>query len=136
MSNVENHQTIQNLTMDRSKDDIQFLYGRGTVLETITEQKSNGTMRSLVHSRSANGLVDFKAPTLAHKDSVVLAQSRGLRRKHSLSVDDLNLINRSYHDVCAMIERAAGKPLPIHEIYASPKVSTVHILIRPNRMND
>ena len=83
----------------------EFKYGHGTVLDTIMEKKSSGTIRSLYRPRSADDVK--KAPFLCHRDSFLVSKSP--RRKHSFSLDDLQLVNRSYHEVC-------------HEIYASPKV--------------
>lgn len=97
--------------------DVEFRYGRGTVLETITEQKSSNTMRTLARARSADDIP--KVPFLNHCDSFEVAKSP--RRKQSFSVDDLALIQRNYHEACAMIERETRKPLPVHEIYAQPK---------------
>jgi hypothetical protein len=97
--------------------DVEFRYGRGTVLETITEQKSSNTMRTLARAKSADGF--SKIPFLNHCDSFEVAKSP--RRKQSFSVDDLALIQRNYHEACAMIERETRKPLPVHEIYAQPK---------------
>ena len=96
-SNVENERTIQ---------DTEFRYGRGTILDTITEKNSNGTMKSVTRPRSADDL--HKVPFLGHRDSFLVTKSLG--RQHSFSLDDLHLIKQSYHEVC-------------HEIYASPKVN-------------
>jgi hypothetical protein len=100
-----------------SVEDVEFRYGRGTILETITEQKSSNTMRTLARARSAD---DFpKILFLNHCDSFEVAKSP--RRKQSFSVDDLALIQQNYHEACAMIERETRKALPVHEIYAQPK---------------
>ncbi|PMD26358.1 hypothetical protein NA56DRAFT_698536 [Hyaloscypha hepaticicola] len=124
--------TDENTTQLKATDytlsvgDIEFRYGRGTVLGTITEQKSSNTMRTLAHTRSADDL-----PTvffLNHCDSFELAKSP--RRKQSFSVDDLALIQR-YHEACAMIERETHKPLPLHEIYAQPKAPMYPPVHRP-----
>ena len=96
-ANHENERTVR---------DEEFRYGRGTVLDTIAEKHSNGTIRSLARPRSADNVCNI--PFLAHRDSFIVTKSP--RRKHSFSVDDVQLINRSYHEMC-------------HEIYASPKVS-------------
>ena len=133
ISNAENHRTIANSVPEVSSDN-HFRYGHGTVLETITEQKSNSTMHSLIHSRSANDIRELKVvPFLAHRDSMIVAKSP--RRKHSFSLDDLNIISRSYHEACSMIERTARKPILIREIYASPKACYL-IFHHSNRMND
>jgi hypothetical protein len=100
-----------------SVGNIGFRYGHGTVLETITEQKSSNTMRTLARARSADDV--SLVPFLNHCDSFEVARSP--RRKQSFSVDDLALIQRNYHEACAMIERETRKPLPVHEIYAQPK---------------
>lgn len=101
-------------------DDIQFRYGHGTALETITEQKSFGTIRTISRAKSADDVAN--SPFLNHRDSFVLAKSP--RRKHSFSLDDLALINKSYHEACAMIERETCKackpPLEVPEVYAQP----------------
>jgi hypothetical protein len=104
-SNDENGRTIK---------DVDFLYGRGTVLNTIAEKHSNGTIRSLGIPRPTDGANNI--PFLGHRDSFLVAKSP--RRKHSFSLDDLHLINRSYHEVC-------------HEIYASPKVSVPNSIGQP-----
>jgi hypothetical protein len=108
-------------------DEVEFRYGHGTVLDTITEQKSCATIRTLAHTKSADNMP--KIPFLDHWDNFVVA--RGPLRKMSFSLDDLNLIKRSYHEACAMIEREAHKPLPVHEIYAQPKVPIHAPLDRP-----
>jgi hypothetical protein len=100
-----------------SVDDIEFRYGYGTVLETITEQKSCNTMREFARTKSADDIPKF--PFLSCRDSFMLGKTP--RRKHSFSVDDLALIKQNYHEACAMIEREICKPLPVHEIYAQPK---------------
>ena len=110
-----------------SVGDTEFRYGRGTILGTITEQKSSNTIRTLAHTRSADNL-----PTvlfLNHCDSFELAKSP--RRKQSFSVDDLASIQRNYHEACAMIERETHKPLPVHEIYAQPKTPVHPPVHRP-----
>jgi hypothetical protein len=96
-SNIENKRMIQ---------DAEFRYGRGTILDTITEKNSNGTMRSVVRPRSADNI--HIIPVLGHRDSLLVAKS--LRRRLSFSLDDVHLIKQSYHELC-------------HEIYASPKVN-------------
>ncbi|KAN0090465.1 hypothetical protein V8E51_019044 [Hyaloscypha variabilis] len=113
----ENHKQLNAPAATLSVLDVEFRYGRGTILDTITEQKSSNTMRTLAHTKSAD---DFpKGPFLNHCDSFEIAKSP--RRKLSFSVDDLALIQQNYHEACAMIERETRKPLPVHEIYAQPK---------------
>jgi hypothetical protein len=125
--NDENNRQLTASTNTYAVDDIKFRYGHGTVLETITEQKSSNTMRTLAQTKSADELPKF--PSLSHCDSFELAKSP--RRKHSFSVDDLALINRNYHEACAMIERETRKPLPVHEIYAQPKTPIHPPVYRP-----
>jgi hypothetical protein len=96
----------------------EFLYGHGTVLDTITEQKSYGTIRSVARTKSAEELLTV--PLLGHRDSFTLSKNTSCR-KHSFSLDDIWTIKDSYHEACAMIERVARRSLSIHEIYAKPK---------------
>ncbi|TAQ84450.1 hypothetical protein B7494_g7225 [Chlorociboria aeruginascens] len=101
-------------------EDKPFKYGRGTVLETITEQKSYTTMHSLVHAKSFD---EMYTPFLAHRDSFVLM--KGIRRRRSFSLDDLAFIKNSYHEACLMIAQEERKSMPAPEIYAEPK-SPIH----------
>lgn len=94
-----------------------FLYGRGTVLETITERNSLGSIRILTRSKSADDLTTF--PFLGLQDSFILTKNP--QHKKSLSLDDLDLFKDPYHQVITSIEHATEKPLAIHEIYAQPK---------------
>ncbi|KAM3085402.1 hypothetical protein ACMFMG_002480 [Clarireedia jacksonii] len=96
----------------------EFLYGHGTVLDTITEQKSYGTIRSVARTKSAEELLTV--PLLGHRDSFTLGKNISCR-KHSFSLDGIWSIKDSYHDACSMIERVARRSLSIHEIYAKPK---------------
>jgi len=80
-------------------DDINFRYGKGTMLSTITEKKSTGTMVT----------IDLKASSLPSKNP---------RRKKSFSTGDVPPIGVSYQEVLAMIE---NQTKPIKEIYAEPK---------------
>lgn len=105
--------------------DIHFLYGQGTMLTTITEQKSNLTMRSLARTKSVDHLCQTKS--LTHQDSFCI--SRVPRRKQSFSFDDVALIKLSYHEACSKIE---GSPAPsIHEVYAQPKAPLHAPIARP-----
>lgn len=99
-----------------SIDEIEFRYGYGTPLETITEQKSYTTIRTASRPKSADD-VPF-IPFLGHRDSFSLAKNP--RRKASFSLDDIVLVQKSYHEACATIERQIFK-LPISEVYAEPK---------------
>lgn len=108
-------------------DNSGFSYGRGTALETITEQKSFATMRTMTRSRSVEDL--SSSSFLRYQDSFSLSNS--LRRKKSLSMDDLELINRSYHEACAMIERKTTVLSPTDQIYAQPNNPVKAPLQRP-----
>ncbi|PQE29732.1 hypothetical protein CJF32_00000395 [Rutstroemia sp. NJR-2017a WRK4] len=107
----------------------EFLYGHGTVLDTITEQKSYGTIRSVARTKSAEELLTV--PLLGHRDSFTLGKSASCR-KHSFSLDDIWTIKDSYHEACAMIERVARRSLSIHEIYAKPKEPIIAPPERPS----
>ncbi|CAD6441805.1 5cfd225b-22c1-4abc-9f57-dae5f703e92b [Sclerotinia trifoliorum] len=119
----------------------EFLYGHGTVLDTITEQKSYGTMRSIKsaddistirsidRTKSADDLSN--TPLLGHRDSFILAKNRP-RRQQSFSLDDIWSIKDSYHDACAMIDQAARRRLSIHEVYAKPKEPLIAPPERPD----
>lgn len=113
---------------DGAIDDLDFLYGRGTVLDTITEQKSFGTLQTLPKEKnSIDNLPNF--PFVRHRDSFALGQNP--RRKQAFSLDDIDMMQSSYHDACAMIERETHKQLPVHEIYAEPRTPLHAPLERP-----
>jgi hypothetical protein len=113
--NDENMKTPDVLVIS-SIEQIEFRYGWGTPLETITEKRSSGTIRTIGRTKSADDLPN--APFLGHRDNFTLA--RNPRRKASFSFDDLILVQKSYHEACATIERQTFK-LPIDEVYAEPK---------------
>ncbi|RKF62961.1 hypothetical protein OnM2_029015 [Erysiphe neolycopersici] len=115
--NDENIRDVQTKLKTRS-DDIGFLYGRGTILDTIAEQKSSTTMRTIARSKSVEDLGN--SAFLRYKNSFDLPN--GLHRKRSFSVDDVELIKRSYHEACIMIERKTPKLSSGHQIYAQPKI--------------
>ncbi|EPE32237.1 hypothetical protein GLAREA_07370 [Glarea lozoyensis ATCC 20868] len=109
--------------------DIEFLYGNGTMLDTITEQKSCQTMRSLARPKSVDHI--RKMASLTHSDSFEL--SKVPRRMQSLSLDDLASIKLSYHNACHNIESKKCSPVPsIHEIYAQPKEPIHAPIVRPS----
>ena len=107
--------------------DVEFRYGHGTVLETITEKRSCATIGALARAKSVDGMPNFLF--LHHRDSFSVAKSP--RRKASFSVDDIALIKSSYHEACAMIERTTCGALPIRQIYAQPKAPIHAPLQRP-----
>ncbi|APA09839.1 predicted protein [Sclerotinia sclerotiorum 1980 UF-70] len=122
----------------------EFLYGHGTVLDTITEQKSYGTMRSITRTKSADDISTIRSigraksaddlsntPLLGHRDSFILAKNRP-RRQQSFSLDDIWSIKDSYHDACAMIDQVARRRLSIHEVYAKPKEPLIAPPVRPD----
>lgn len=101
-------------------------YGYGTVLTTITEQKSCTTMRSSMKTRSIDGLSAAAVSLLSRssQDSKDLLKNKA-RRKQSFSLDDLAFIKASYHEACRNIVECTGVDSPdpgsIHEVYASPR---------------
>jgi hypothetical protein len=126
---------IPSITMPET----QFLYGNGTMLDTIIEQRSSMTMRSLARPKSMDMLRNNKS--LTHTDSFEL--SKVPRRKQSLSLDDLALIKLSYHDACNNIESETRSPTEsdykyyspgssIHEIYTQPRVPIHAPIVRPS----
>ncbi|KAK6612100.1 hypothetical protein H4I96_01313 [Botrytis cinerea] len=117
-SNDENMRQTSTSTQLDTTVTTEFLYGHGTVLDTITEQKSYGTMRSVTRTKSADDI--STSPLLGHRDSFTIAKNRP-RHKQSFSLDDIWCIKDSYHDACAMIDQAARRRLSIHEVYAKPK---------------
>ncbi|PVH79705.1 hypothetical protein DL98DRAFT_655276 [Cadophora sp. DSE1049] len=98
-------------------DTIQFRYGNGTALDTITEQKSYTTIRSKARTKSAENSPSI--PFLSHRDSFIISKTP--RRQISFSLDDIEEIKRSYHDACVVVEQELCKPLLAPEIYAEPK---------------
>ncbi|QSZ29680.1 hypothetical protein DSL72_004196 [Monilinia vaccinii-corymbosi] len=131
--NDENMRQPSTSTRSEPTANTEFLYGHGTVLDTITEQKSYGTIRSVARTKSADDISTIRGigraksaddlsttPLLGHRDSFVLAKEYS-RRQQSFSLDDLWSIKNSYHNACAMIDQAARRRLSIHEVYAQPK---------------
>lgn len=112
-------------TLNTPTTDTPFLYGRGTLLKTITEQSSNATMYSLARRKSVDDLPNL----LTQHDDFVLA--KGLQRRHSFSLDDLALIEPLHHDGCSVIGGISLEFVPIHEIYAEPKLPLHAPLPRP-----
>ena len=92
-------------------NDAQFRYGKGTLLDSIPEKKSNATIHNLSRTLSANNLetIPLLTPSSAAKSP---------RRKLSFSTNDIPLISNSYHKAIAMIEKSAQ---PVYEVYAGPK---------------
>ncbi|XMA17010.1 hypothetical protein WAI453_009801 [Rhynchosporium graminicola] len=99
-------------------DTIQFRYGHGTALATITEQKSVTTLRSKARTKSADN--SPRIPFLGHRDSFTISKTP--RRQISFSLDDIVEIKRSYHNACAVIEQEICKSLLAQEVYAEPKI--------------
>lgn len=115
----------------KAPQDVEFRYGRGTVLDPIKEQSSYATINSLARSKSVDDMP--QSSFLTRRDSFKVAKTP--RRQHSFSLDDLALMKQSYHDVCASIEGAPGvshkSSFSIHEIYAEPKLPINAPLQRP-----
>ncbi|KAI9046746.1 hypothetical protein LZ554_009484 [Drepanopeziza brunnea f. sp. 'monogermtubi'] len=99
-------------------DTISFRYGNGTVLDTITEQKSVATLRSK-NTKTKSADASPNVPFLTHRDSFIISKTP--RRMVSFSLDDIELIKQSYHDACTKIEKEAFQPLLLEHIYAEPK---------------
>lgn len=118
-----------------------ILYGHGTPLATIIEQKSATTMRTTTPALSRPRFTpDFSSclapatPRLAYCDSMELLSTSTMsspRRRNSFSADDLELIKRSYHDACTTIARNARRAFPVDEIYAQPRRPVVPPPNRP-----
>lgn len=115
--NDENTRQQPAATNTVAANDSQFLYGRGTVLETITERTSLGSIRILARAKSAD---DLHIVPLKDSQSIFTRGKRPQRKK-SLSLDDLNLIKDSCQQDTALEERESQTSLAIHEIYAQPK---------------
>lgn len=119
----ENDENIRQDNVEHdSIEEAEFLYGRGTVLDTIAEQKSYGTLRT--QGTVETGLEMPNFPFVRHRDSFALTQLPS-RRRQAFSHDDIDLLQESYHEACAMIERETQKPLVVHELYAQP-MSPIH----------
>ncbi|TVY80613.1 hypothetical protein LSUE1_G004792 [Lachnellula suecica] len=125
--NDENAQNGQTPPPPKTPLDVEFRYGKGTALDTITEQKSYNTLSTLARSKSVDELPTF--PFLHHRDSLMVAKSP--RTKKSFSLDDIDLVKQSYHDACANIERATAISWSIFEEYAKPKDPLHSPLERP-----
>lgn len=140
---VHNNENMRHASISTRSEPIpttEFLYGHGTVLDTITEQRSYGTIRTVARTKSADDISTCHSisrarsaddisttPLLGHRDSFILAKDCP-RRKQSFSLDDIWSIKGSYHDACAMIDQAARRrdratqrKISIHEVYAKPK---------------
>ncbi|KAK2629835.1 hypothetical protein QTJ16_000655 [Diplocarpon rosae] len=117
----KNDENVKETSPQNFIDATQFRYGNGTVLDTITEQKSFATLRAKARTKSADA--SPRVPFLTHRDSFILSKTP--RRMVSFSLDDIDLIKKSYHDACTIIEKEASQPLLAHEVYAEPK-SPIH----------
>ncbi|KAL3426731.1 hypothetical protein PVAG01_00240 [Phlyctema vagabunda] len=107
---VAERKTERRATRSTPEEELPFRYGRGTMLETIIEKKSNMTLSTLARTRSTDDLSSL----------MNMQQQRDvarLRRKQSFSVDDLILVNRSYNAT-----GTAPTASDAAEIYAQPKM--------------
>lgn len=142
--NDENMKQPSTSTRSEPTINTEFLYGHGTILGTITEQKSYGTMRSIARTKSADDISTVRSisraksaddisttPLLGHRDSFIIARTRP-GHKQSFSLDDIWSIQDSYHDACAMIDQAARRRLSIHEVYAKPQEPLIAPPERPD----
>lgn len=123
-SNESFDDTSQSSTSYMDDVQVEFLYGHGTVLDPIIEQKSNPTLRPV---RSADDLSSVspstKTLTLNKRDSFY----SGPGHKTSFSMDDLDLASireASLQEATAAEFKKVGKGtkhlIQINEIYAEP----------------
>lgn len=103
-----------------------FLYGRGTTLDTIIEQKSVATMRSncTISPDSSPSRPLLKRPSNA-------TISPAVQKRRSLSLDDLTQIKRAYHDACTAIDRAGEDDVEQGPAYAGARTPQHAPLWRP-----
>lgn len=137
---VENNGNIRDQILPPIIGNTPILYGHGTTLTTIVEQKSSATMSTKVSAVNAGSssevsLARTSIPNLlGHRNSFDLPSRttlRSPRRRKSFSADDLVFIKRSYHEACVMIERRTGDSLQIHDIYAEPRMPISPPIERP-----
>jgi hypothetical protein len=93
----------------------QFLYGHGTILETIKERTSHGSIRILARRKSVD---DLRSPSSSQPGG--LASRKNPLRQKSHSLDDLEAAKESYQ-AKGLVESTAKQSPEIHEIYAGPK---------------
>lgn len=101
-------------TIDELLGSTPILYGKGTALETIIEQRSHSTI-SVKRTKSFDDALNHSS---SHQQSIGLPHS--LKSKHSFSADDLTLIRSSYHEAMAGIESIHHIPRTPKDIYAGP----------------
>lgn len=109
--NNENLRVHHTVTKNQVEDDVgaQFIYGRGTVLNTITElsaKNSNATMRTQTRPKSMDDI-----NSVFSKD-----------HKRSFSVDDTTALDSFYHEAVSAIEGTPCQSFIIRDIYAEPKI--------------
>ncbi|KAH8600912.1 hypothetical protein B0O99DRAFT_609839 [Bisporella sp. PMI_857] len=102
----------------------EFLYGKGTMLETIKEKKSNNTIKTTGRTSS---LIETNQSSFLNQEGV-FGVLNGPRRKTSFSTGDLVLTGDAYHEAISMIEKMTH---PVNEIYAEPKAPLHEPLHRP-----
>ena len=112
--NTKQQQTSKNVLIGNEN---QFLYGRGTLLETITERTSLGSIRIIARAKSADNFQND--PPLDRHES--FGSEKSPQRKKSLSMDDLDLIKDSCDQQHALDQHETQNPLEIHEVYAQPR---------------
>lgn len=112
-------------------DDPRIRYGNGTFLDTISEKRSNSTLRtSLTRTVSLNDL-GAKMLLIRHRDSLTVIKAP--RHKTSWSEGDMVVLSDSYHNALAAI---ADKPqintesIYRRRVYAAPALP---ISAPPNR---
>lgn len=104
-------------------DDSPFIYGHGTVLNSIPESRSNATLRTVARAKSMEDLQKKHLDGIRNTSYSSFFATKSPRRKQSFSFDDITSINNSYHEAITVIERTARKTsLKVDEVYAEPKL--------------
>jgi hypothetical protein len=138
---VGNNENIRDELLAPTIGRTPILYGHGTALTTIVEQKSTRTMSTKVSpigpgSASEVSLARTSIPNLlGHRGNFDLPSAvtlRSPRRRKSFSADDLVLIKRSYHEACLVIERKIKGSMQIHDVYAEPHTPILPPIERPS----
>jgi hypothetical protein len=137
---IGNNENIGNQLLAPTIGSTPILYGHGTALTTIVEQKSTTTTCTRVSSINPRSTPEISLAIsstqnlLGYRNSSDLPSTVTLlspRRRKSFSADDLVFIKCSYHEACAMTERGTGDSFPIHDIYAEPRTPILPPIERP-----
>ena len=125
--NDENTRQLPTSTNTLVENDGQFLYGHGTVLETIKERTSHGSIRILARRKSVDDLKSIPVPDQIGR----LAPGKNPQRQKSLSLDDLETVKDSYMEN-SLAGSTTKHALAIQEIYAQPRVPIKEPPYRPD----